>query len=398
MLTDIHRVLMTVEAVENVWGYALELARALREYRIEVVLATMGDPLSEAQRAAAEKTENIILCESNFKLEWMDQPWNDVAAAGEWLLDLETVTRPDVVHLNSFAHGQLPWKSSTLIVGHSCIYSWFAAVKFMEAPCGWRRYAREVSLGLKNADLVTAPTQAMLSALQRHYGPFRTTKPIPHGRRAEGFPPLNKEPFVLSAGSLWDEAKNISALERIAARLPWPVQVAGPDDPNRDSQPQRNSPRWLGQLTPEAWADQAGRASIFALPAFYEPFGLTVLEAALSGCALVLGDIASLREVWKDAACYVPPKDDRALLCTLRALIADEAFRRRMAERSRLRAQEFTPRRMVREYIAVYNELVHSRDKQYVHRPVTAGSQSDLPGFFGKRESGNNPRQASSAR
>ena len=36
------------------------------------------------------------------------------------------------------------------------------------------------------------------------------------------------------------------------------------------------------------------RAGIYALPAVYEPFGLSVLEAALSGCALVLGDIPSL--------------------------------------------------------------------------------------------------------
>jgi glycogen(starch) synthase len=48
------------------------------------------------------------------------------------------------------------------------------------------------------------------------------------------------------------------------------------------------------------------------LPARYEPFGLSVLEAALSGCALVLGDIASLREVWGGAACYVRPGDSRA--------------------------------------------------------------------------------------
>ena len=40
------------------------------------------------------------------------------------------------------------------------------------------------------------------------------------------------------------------------------------------------------------------RASIYALPARYEPFGLSILEAALSGAALVLGDIPSLREVW----------------------------------------------------------------------------------------------------
>ena len=57
-----------------------------------------------------------------------------------------------------------------------------------------------------------------------------------------------------------------------------------------------------------------GDASIFALPARYEPFGLSILEAALSGCALVLGDLPSLRELWTGAAMFVPP-DDHKMRC-----------------------------------------------------------------------------------
>ena len=64
------------------------------------------------------------------------------------------------------------------------------------------------------------------------------------------------------------------------------------------------------------------RAAVFALPARYEPFGLLPLEAALSGCALVLGDIESLREVWGDAADYVDPDDADALARTINTLIA----------------------------------------------------------------------------
>jgi len=365
MMTDIHRILMTADTIGGVWTYALELAQALQEYRVEVVLATMGDSLNEAQRSAAERIDNVTLCESNFKLEWMDQPWKDVSAAGEWLLDLETVCRPDVIHLNGYCHGNLRWKSPTLIAGHSCIYSWFAAVKGMAAPSGWRRYAEEVRAGLQKADLVTAPTQAMLSALSRNYGPFRTCKPIPYGRKAEDFQASAKEPFVFSAGRLWDEAKNVSALERAASRLAWPVYIAGADEQPNNTRIQGGNPRWLGQLAPQHLAGWLGRASIYALPARYEPFGLSALEAGLAGCALVLGDIPSLREVWKDAAYYVPPDDDSALVDTLKELIGNESRRRRASERARIRALEFTPRRMAREYFTVYNDLVHSRHKQY---------------------------------
>ena len=63
----------------------------------------------------------------------------------------------------------------------------------------------------------------------------------------------------------------------------------------------------LGRLSAGELADWYARAAIYALPARYEPFGLSALEAALSGCALVLGDIPSLREIWGDAALFVPP-------------------------------------------------------------------------------------------
>src|SRR5204863_1804155 len=108
-------------------------------------------------------------------------------------------------------------------------------------------------------------------------------------------------------------------------RVPWSVYVAG----------EQGSAEFggcvpLGRLSPDAMADWYARAAIFALPAYYEPFGLGPLEAALSGCALVLGDIASLREVWGDAALFVAPGSDRELESTLRTLIRDPGLRRCM--------------------------------------------------------------------
>ena len=126
--SPIRRLLMTTDTVGGVWTYALDLAQALQEYGIDLVLATMGPPLNAQQRADVQQIKNISVFESTFKLEWMEAPWDDVEAAGVWLLELETLTQPDVVHLNGYAHGALPWQSPTLMVGHSCVFSWFAAV------------------------------------------------------------------------------------------------------------------------------------------------------------------------------------------------------------------------------------------------------------------------------
>src|SRR5204863_5745636 len=81
------RVLMTADPLGGVWTYALELANALAQHGIEVCLATMGAPLTEKQHAELKGLPNTELCEGHFRLEWMEDPWNDVSAAGHWLLN-----------------------------------------------------------------------------------------------------------------------------------------------------------------------------------------------------------------------------------------------------------------------------------------------------------------------
>jgi glycogen synthase len=344
------RILMTTDAVGGVWTYALELARALAPHDLAVTLATMGPPPSADQVDAARAIPELRLETSAFRLEWMSDAWADVDAAGEWLLDLEADTRPVAVHLNGYAHGALPWRSPRIIVGHSCVLSWRDAVGGTFTASWLDEYRARVGRGLGSADWVVAPTAAMLSALRRHYGSLPQTSVIANARRGGLFRAGAKEPFVFAAGRLWDRAKNIGALAKAARELSWEVMLAGASD--RDyTQPNVTQ---LGRLTEPQMADWLRRASIVALPARYEPFGLVALEAALSGCALVLGDIPSFREVWGDAASYVDPDDERVLHDAIEALIADPAALRASANRARQRASTYSARRMARLYRGVY--------------------------------------------
>jgi len=349
------RVLMTADTVGGVWTYALELSRALGEQGVEVALATMGAPLSIDQWAEARALPRVRVFESGFKLEWIADPWNDVDRAGEWLLDLERQLRPDFIHLNSFVHGSLPWRVPSIAVAHSCVLSWWEAVKGGAAPGEWDRYAREVSRGLRGVNVVAAPTDFMLTALEKHYGLVPVRLLIPNGRDPTQFTPRAKEEFVLTAGRFWDEAKNLSALDRVAPNLPWPVYACSTDVPACvESGASAAHVHMLGPQPSHRLASWMGRASIYALPARYEPFGLSILEAALAGCALALGDIPSLREIWDDAAIYVAPEDTDALETALNLLIEDESLRLDVAARARSRALMFSPQRMAQRYGAAY--------------------------------------------
>ncbi|HEY0457015.1 MAG TPA: glycosyltransferase, partial [Verrucomicrobiae bacterium] len=141
------RVLMTADTVGGVWTYAMQLARALRIYDVQIILATMGAPLNADQRQEAETLDNLQICQSNYKLEWMPEPWRDVSMAGQWLLSLEERFEPDVIHLNGYSHGNLAWSAPVLMAGHSCVLSWWSAVKKEEAPECWNTYRENVGHG-----------------------------------------------------------------------------------------------------------------------------------------------------------------------------------------------------------------------------------------------------------
>jgi glycogen synthase len=307
---------------------------------------------------------NLTLHESDYKLEWMDEPWDDIARAGTWLLRLERDLRPDVVHLNQFAFGALPFRAPTLVVAHSCVCSWWRAVHGTSAPSKWDRYREAVAHGLLRASLVAAPTSAMLATLEENYGLARNGIVLPNGRSAGTHEPAGKRSVVLAAGRMWDAAKNMRALDAVAPYVPWAVQIAGARTHPSGGVYTAQHVTLLGELAPDVLARRLGRAAIYAHPARYEPFGLSVLEAALCGCALVLGDIPSLREVWGRSALYIPPDDHDALRDALLQLISNSPLRRRLSGYSRLRARHYSTQRMTDACLAAYARVLSGRRLQ----------------------------------
>src|SRR5689334_5387660 len=213
------RVLMTADPIGGVWTYACELIGALADRGVEVVLATMGARLTAAQRRAVHRLPNAWLAESELLLEWMPDPWRDVDAAADWLRALAQRHAPDVVHVNGFAHAAVDFGAPVLCVAHSCVVTWLHAVRGAEPGREWSEYRARVARGLFAAAEVVAPTGAILEAILGAHGVARPGRVIPNGRAAAAFPPGPKEPFVLAAGRLWDDAKGLAELDACAASI-----------------------------------------------------------------------------------------------------------------------------------------------------------------------------------
>ena len=355
------KLLLSTDAIGGVWTYSIELARALERYDVEVALACLGPEPTPAQRAQANALSNVRLFTKPFALEWMNEPWADVDASAAWLGEIADVFGADIVQLCSYSHAAFEWRVPVVLVAHSCVFSWWRAVHGGSPPAEWQEYYRRVCAGLESADLVVAPSHGMLDALNEIYVPPRRTTVIANARTTSLFAPRTRLPIVMSVGRLWDPGKNIGALARVSADLPWKVLVAGdPNSPDGNTIDYGNMRR-LGSLAEHTLAAWLGCAGIYALPAVYEPFGLSILEAALSRCPLMLGDIPTLRENWSDAAVFVPPHDDAALQDTLLELIADGSTRYRLAQSAYERARTFSPGLQAQRYLSEYTTLLAER-------------------------------------
>jgi glycosyltransferase involved in cell wall biosynthesis len=98
------------------------------------------------------------------------------------------------------------------------------------------------------------------------------------------------------------------------------------------------------------------RASVFAFLSEYEGFGLPPLEALASGIPIVLTDTAVAREVFGDAAVYVPNGDVSAAARALTRLLFDSTSRATLLAHSSAVLGRYSWPRAARETLAALEE------------------------------------------
>jgi len=364
MMPPAPRILMTADAVGGVCVYAVTLARELCRRNCHVTLVTLGPPPQGEQLRAVEAIRGLALEVTDLALEWMDPDGLDLPRACQRLARLEEAVEPDLVHLNGYREALAPWHAPVLVAAHSCVQSWWRACRGgLPQEAEWSTYAANVCAGLAAADQWVAPSAAFRETVEALYGPPASGHVIPNGI-GDGIRASAKEPFILGAGRLWDEAKNVAILGEIALRLPWPIRIAGPLAHDAARADQRNATDGLvaiGELSRASLIQEMQRASVFVSAAVYEPFGLTVLEAAAAGCALVLSDLPTFRELWEGAALFVDPRDQRMLRSVLTHLVNNEPLRRDLQRRARHCAGRYTAAAMGDAYQSFYRSMLKAR-------------------------------------
>jgi len=144
----------------------------------------------------------------------------------------------------------------------------------------------------------------------------------------------------------------------------WPlVHASRPDTELRIMGTERASgPRgvtFLGRVSEEAKRRELSEAAVFCAPNLGgESFGIVLVEAMASGCAVVASDLESFRAVAGDSARYVLPGDAGRLGSLIGELLDDPDECRRLGTGARDRAQRFDLQSVRRDYLTAYRDAV----------------------------------------
>lgn len=365
-------ILITTDTVGGVWTYTQELVGGFLARGHQVTLASFGRLPSSEQISWVKSHSGLDYRPTEYRLEWMEVAANDIEESKQFLKLLTEEVQPDVLHLSQYCYGDLAVDVPKIVVAHSDVVGWWFSVhgKAPEDSAWLRWYKKTVRNGLRGADIVVAPSRWMLKMLCEHYEPPVHAEVVYNGRSQNLFATkTEKEDIAVTVGRLWDEGKNVALLLEQnlfpSGNATMPIYVVGPcDGPqfsgNSVAEKLMNQPEvcFTGELSQAQIAELLSRAGIYIATSYYEPFGLAPLEAALSGCALLMNDIPSFRELWGDAALYFECNDAADLAHKLLYLKENPEIQNKYAQLAyKTASEQFSTQRMLTEYEHLYQNV-----------------------------------------
>ncbi len=355
-------IVMTADAVGGVWQYAVELSAALGGSGHRVTIALMGPGPSADQRADVAALPHVSLIETGLPLDWLCDGPEPVVAAAEVIAAMTRTLDADLLHCNMpTLIGAASFSVPVVAVVHGCVSSWWQAAKDEPLAPTYRWHYRMTGEGLAAAQAVVAPSASHAATVRSLY----RLKAMPHvvhngrlpmPRAARPAEPLRE---ALTVGRLWDDVKGARVLDRAAELLPVPFRAAGAVVGPHGESVRLDHLVTTGQLTGARIRSMLASRPVFVSAATFEPFGLAVLEAASTGCPLVLSDIGTFRELWDGAARFVPARDASGYAKAIEAILLDDAERFRLSRASMLRAARYTPAAMAAGMTPIYGTVLN---------------------------------------
>jgi glycosyltransferase involved in cell wall biosynthesis len=183
--------------------------------------------------------------------------------------------------------------------------------------------------------------------------PLEKTEVIKPGVDFKKFKVAKKEPYVLFVGNLI-RRKGLDYLIEVAKELSYVkflIVGRGKEKKRLEAMAPENV-KFLGYVSEKKLVDLYAKALIFCLPSLGEGFGLVLLEAMASGCAIV-STIPLDYEGFKVGMGNVDQ-----LVNSIDWLIKNQKEAKKMGKRNREKVKEYDWDKFIKRLIKIYEELV----------------------------------------
>jgi glycosyltransferase involved in cell wall biosynthesis len=281
---------------------------------------------------------------------------------------VERATGPvDLVHATSFP---TPPRSAPVVLTIHDL-AWLEDPSHFTAR-GLRFFRRGLELALRDADLVTCPSEATRADCIRHGFAAERVRVVPLGVERDVPAPARVEdvlrrhgldrPYVMWAGTI-EPRKNLPGLLAAYRQLDADVDLVlvGPKGWNEDLDALLGAGRErvhvLGFVPAADLPALYAGARVFCFPSFMEGFGFPVLEAMAQGTPVVTSAGTSTEELAAGAGILVDPRDPSSIAAGIAEALTD-ARRDELAAAGRERAESYTWERTGRMLVDAYREVV----------------------------------------
>lgn len=239
---------------------------------------------------------------------------------------------------------------------------WFAPRERLRRNVLTRRAARKAAAVITVSEFSAGEISSRLGIDRRRLHVIPNAAPDRPGRTR----PIDaRDPIVVFVGSIFNRRRIpdlIAAFTRVAAMRPAArLVIAGANRtwPREDiagliaRSPAAAQITWLQGASNNEISTLLARASVSAFLSEYEGFALTPFEALAHGVPPVMLDTPIAREIYRDAAIYVPKGDEAAAAEALGRLLDSAAGRAALVDRSSPMWERYDGARAARDTLAV---------------------------------------------
>lgn len=125
----------------------------------------------------------------------------------------------------------------------------------------------------------------------------------------------------------------------------------------------RGQVSFAGRVPNEVVPQYMAASDVFVLPSLSESFGIVNLEAMASGLPIVASNLRGMKEIVEDgqSGFLVEPRNPEAIAQKVLLLLQDEGLRRRMGERNKQKAKQYSWEEIVAKLEEIYFQCLTGR-------------------------------------